>query len=91
MNTNWNDPEKYKQEVEHKLEQFKEKEKVSTNKCTTTSNKRFRESTNTVENEVHCKNKWFYISDADVRECKIEEAIDNKHAYVLLYEKIGLA
>ncbi|CAC5392002.1 USP16_45 [Mytilus coruscus] len=84
MKTTWNDPEKCREEVERKLEEFKENE--SAHECT--SNKGFTETTIKMKTKLHSKNNWFYISDAIVRMCKYEEAIDNQNAYVLLYEKM---
>lgn len=79
MNTEWNDPEKCKEEVERKLEKLKEI--GSTNHCA--SGKGLKMKT-----KLHSINSWFYISDSNVRMCKYEEVIDNQNAYVLLYERM---
>ncbi|CAG2193677.1 unnamed protein product [Mytilus edulis] len=81
INKSWKDPDKSIKEVEYKLEELKKNP-------STIQSKSSRGYVNKQEEQKNDTSTWYYISDTFVKVCKKKDAINNKNAYILLYEKM---
>ncbi|XP_071174104.1 ubiquitin carboxyl-terminal hydrolase 16-like [Mytilus edulis] len=77
-NTSWKDPKKMKDKIERRLEEFENKD-IPLPPLLIKSNTEVYITIN--------EPNWYMISDSSVTPCYGKDAINNKDAYILMYEK----